>query len=301
MHRDRIAIIGGGNMGKALIEGLVAKGTPAEKILAIEISKQRRERLAADLRVGTAPSIDGSIREAGTVIIAVKPHAVKEVLRTLAPLISKEQLIVSVAAGVSLAFIEKQLDRRAPVVRSMPNIAAKVGRAAVGMCANGAVTAELRSRAVEILASIGAVIEVEEKQLDAVTGLSGSGPAFVFLMIEALADGGVLAGIPREKALELALLTVEGSAALIRETKVPPSLAREMVASPGGTTIEGLLQLEEGGFRGLVMRAVRNAAEKAARLGAALGENPGGQDARSGSEPDTPSGFTPDSAAGQGG
>jgi pyrroline-5-carboxylate reductase len=290
MHGDRIAVIGGGNMGEALIEGLVAKGTPAQKILVVEISEQKREKLASDLRVGTSPSIDGSIGDAGTVIIAVKPGAVKEVLRTLSPLLSGEQLIVSVAAGVSLAFMEKQLDRRAPIVRSMPNIAAKVGRAAVGMCANDAVTAELRGRAIEILESVGSVIEVEERQLDAVTGLSGSGPAFVFLMIEALADGGVLAGIPREKALELALLTVEGSAALIRETKVPPSLAREMVTSPGGTTIEGLLQLEEGGFRGLVMKAVRNAAEKAARLGAALGANPGGG-------PDTAAG--PATGAGQ--
>jgi pyrroline-5-carboxylate reductase len=262
-------------MGKALIEGLVAKGTPAGNILVIEISQPKREKLAADLQVQTAPSVDAAVKKAGTVIVAVKPGTVKETLGALSPLLSVEQLIVSVAAGVSLSFIEKQLDRKAPVVRSMPNIAATVGRAAVGMCANAAVTPELRSRAIEVLSSIGTVIEVEERQLDAVTGLSGSGPAYVFLMIEALADGGVLAGIPRDKALELALLTVEGSAALIRETKIPPSLAREMVTSPGGTTIEGLLQLEEGGFKGLVMKAVRNAAEKSARLGAVLGENLG--------------------------
>jgi pyrroline-5-carboxylate reductase len=299
MRSDRVAVIGGGNMGKALVEGLVAKGTPTEKIRVIEISKQRREKLAADLRIETMPSVDAEIGETGTVIVAVKPQTVKEVLRTLSPLLSREQLIVSVAAGVSLSFIEKQLDRRVPVVRSMPNIAAMVGRAAVGMCANAAVTPELRSRAIEVLSSVGTVIEVEERQLDAVTGLSGSGPAYVFLMIEALADGGVLAGIPREKALELALLTVEGSAALIRETKIPPSLAREMVSSPGGTTIEGLLQLEEGGFRGLVMKAVRNAAEKSARLGTVLGENPGSPGEQAGSGTDRPSYFKPD-GAGQG-
>jgi pyrroline-5-carboxylate reductase len=276
LQSDSIAVIGGGNMGEALIEGLVAKGIPSLKILVVEISEQKREKLASALRVRTSPSIDGSIGEAGTVIIAVKPGIVKEVLRTLSPLLSKEQLIVSVAAGVSLGFMEKQLNPGSPVARCMPNIAAKVGRAAVGMCVNDAVTGEFRERAIQVLSSIGTVIEIEEKQFDAVTGLSGSGPAFVFLMMEALVDGGVLAGIPREKALELALLTVEGSAALIRKTNTPPSLAREMVTSPGGTTIEGLLHLEGGGFRGLVMKAVQKAAEKAARLEAALSSNPGG-------------------------
>jgi pyrroline-5-carboxylate reductase len=273
VHGGRVTVIGGGNMGRAMIEGILAGGAAPERIRLVEVSARRREELSAALRVETSPSVDKSIRDAGTVIVAVKPGTVREVLRELSPLVSREQLILSVAAGVSLAFMERQLEPGSPIVRSMPNIAAKVGRAAVGMCANAAATAQLRERAVGILACIGTVIEVEETQLDALTGLSGSGPAFVFLMIEALADGGVLAGIPREKALELALLTVEGSAALLRETKTHPSLAREMVASPGGTTVEGLLHLEEGGFRGLVMKAVQKASEKAARLGAAFREH----------------------------
>ena len=272
MVKSGIAVIGGGNMGAAIIEGLIAKNTSPASVLVIEVSQQRRREIGERFRVRTAAGVESGVSEAKTIILAVKPQSVKEILKALSPHLSKEQLLISVAAGISIAFIEKRIGVQVPVVRSMPNIAAKVGMSAVAMCAGGAVTPEQRGEAKKVLESIGTVIEVDENQIDAVTGLSGSGPAFVFLMVEALSDGGVLAGLPREKAAELALLTLEGSASLLRKLKIHPAAAREMVASPGGTTIEGLFSLEEGGFKGLVMKAVKQAAEKSRRMGAQADE-----------------------------
>lgn len=268
MTSKRIAVIGGGNIGKALIEGLIAHGNNPGNIFLIEVIQSKRKQLEETFKITSSERIDNSIKKCSAVIIAVKPREVKEILKNLAPFITENHLIISIAAGISIDFIEKELNKTVSIVRTMPNIAAQVGKAAVALCHNNSVTRPQLKTAHTIMKCIGSVIDVEERQMDAITGLSGSGPAFVFLMIEALADGGVLMGLTREKSLELAVLTVYGSASYLKELKVHPSLAKELVTTPGGTTIEGILLLEEGGFKGLIMNAVKYAAEKSSRLGA---------------------------------
>lgn len=266
MKNEKLAIIGGGNMGSAIIRGLIKKGHSPSDILLLEIAKKKREELKNTYNISVTDKIDNSIKDYPSIIIAVKPQNIENVLDNLSDYVSEKNLLISVAAGVCTAFFVKRLEKKIPIVRTMPNIAAQVGEAAVALCSNEYVSEQHLQRAIKIMESIGTVIQIDEKQIDAVTGLSGSGPAFVFLMIEALADGGVLMGIPRERAIQLAVQTVYGAASFLKNGAIHPSEAKEMVTSPGGTTIEGILQLEQGGFHGLVMKAVKRAAEKSCEI-----------------------------------
>jgi pyrroline-5-carboxylate reductase len=267
MEIHKIAVVGGGNMGQALLKGLFSCGYDPQNVLPVEVSSSKRKEIKEAFGMDTAEKIPESIGECQAVVIAVKPGDVSMVFKELSPHLKDNQIIISVAAGISLEFMKSTLPEELPLVRAMPNIAARVGKAAVAICFNEKVSEKQKKTARKVMESIGTVIEIDEKLMDAVTGLSGSGPAFVFMMIEALAEGGVLMGLPREKALQLAVLTVHGAADYLLETQQHPSVAKEMVASPGGTTVEGILQLEEGGFRGLIMQAVKRAAEKARSLG----------------------------------
>jgi len=267
MPLSRIAVIGCGNMGGAFISGLIKRGYNPEYIHGIDTDKGILTKLEKSTHIKTSTAINEDIEKCDVIVVAVKPVHIGPLLGKLSPHIDSHHLIISVAAGVPLAFLEKCLNKKAAIVRTMPNIAAKVGEAVIALCYNRAVSPEQRDTALDIMSGMGETIELDESLFDAVTGLSGSGPAFVFLMIEALADGGVLMGIPREKALRLAIKTVEGAALYLKETAAHPAVAREMVASPGGTTIEGLHVLENGGFRGLIIDAVKQASIKSARLG----------------------------------
>ncbi len=272
MGEKTIAVIGGGNMGSAIIGGIIAQGNDPADILLIEPLMPVREKLEHDFNISTSEKIKETIINYDVVVIAVKPGVVKEVLKSLTPWLTRDHLLISIAAGISIGYIEKQFSKDVSVVRSMPNIAARVGKAAIALCRNNIVSKAQLETAHTIMKCIGTVIDVDEKQMDAITGLSGSGPAFIFHMVEALAEGGVLMGIPREKALELAVLTAHGSASYLKELKMHPALAKEFVTTPGGTTIEGLLTLEEGGFKSLVMNAVKSASEKSRVIGLKLNE-----------------------------
>jgi len=263
----KIAIIGGGNMGTAILEGLIAHGADSSNILLIEKLGEKRKEFESRFKVKTGSELESIIKDYRTIIIAVKPTQVRDVLKKLSPYISMEHLLISVAAGVSISFMEKQAGKSIQVVRTMPNIASRVGEAAVAVCFGNKVKDSARKEALEIMNCIGTAVEVEENQMDAVTGLSGSGPAFVFLVIEALAEAGVLMGLSREKSNFLAVQTVYGASCYLKKYNVHPALAKDMVTSPGGTTIEGLLELEQGGFKGLLMKAVQKASDKAAKLG----------------------------------
>jgi len=262
----RIAVIGGGNMGKAMIEGLLDRGHSEKRILLVELMQSVREELERSYRIEVAEKIESFIAGYGIILVAVKPQDVKSVLGALSEYISKEQLLISVAAGISLAYMEKQLKKPIPIVRTMPNLAARIGKAAIALCPNAYVTDEQLKKAWGVMEAIGSVTRIEERQMDAVTGLSGSGPAFVFMLIEALADAGVLVGLSRSKAMELVIQTLFGAASLLKERNIPPEVAKEMVTSPGGTAIEGVLKLEKGGFRASIMEAVRAAAEKSSMM-----------------------------------
>jgi len=264
MARETLGIIGYGNMGSAIVDGLVAAGVFAPSdIHVVETDADRRTNA---IRAGY--TIHKSITDIGKVsmvIIAVKPADVPEVGKSLTG-IGRGTPVISIAAGVTIDAIKHVLPDT-PVIRVMPNTPAMVGAGASVMALSSDVTDEQAASARTILGAVGLVAEVPEKLMDAVTGLSGSGPAFVAMMIEALSDGGVRMGLPRKIALDLAAQTVYGTSKMILEKGIHPSVLKEMVTSPGGTTIEGITALEAGTFRAAIIEAVTAAAERSAELG----------------------------------
>ena len=207
------------------------------------------------------------VQFANVLLLAVKPSHVGEVLAQARDHFTEDRRLISIAAGVTLARLEAALNPGARVIRVMPNTPALVGASATAFALGTAAVAEDAQMARTLFSSVGIVFELAESLLDAVTGLSGSGPAYVFLIIEALSDGAVAAGLPRAVATELAAQTVFGSAKMVLQTGMHPAELKDMVASPGGTTIEGLHELERSGVRAGLIQAVRSAAEKSRKLG----------------------------------
>jgi pyrroline-5-carboxylate reductase len=264
----KIAFLGSGNMAEALIKGLIASGTTKpDQVLAADVSADRLEQLRKSYGIITHTTNNDAVRAADVVVLSVKPQVIEKVLAEIAPAVDDKKLIVSIAAGVSLARIENALPKGARVVRVMPNTPALVLAGAAALAAGANATTDDLALGRSIFDSVGRSVVVEEKLMDAVTGLSGSGPAYVFMIIDALSDAGVKAGLPRQMALELAAQTVYGSAKMVLETKEHPGRLRDMVTSPGGTTIEGLHALEKGKLRATLMNAVEAATARSRELG----------------------------------
>ncbi len=264
-----IGFIGGGNMAEAIVKGLISGGVPSESIMISEPLPFRRNFLSSEYAaIVTDDNLDVA-RRSDIIVLAVKPQIAASVLSALEPVVSGANLIVSIMAGISTTYIENILAKGIHVVRAMPNTAALVRSAATAICAGRNADNVDMALARSVFEQTGVVIEVSEKQMDAVTGLSGSGPAYVCTFMEALSDAGVKNGLTREASLELALQTVLGTALMIRETGEHPALLREKVASPGGTTIAAIHELEKGGFRGIVMSAVDASCARARELSAA--------------------------------
>jgi pyrroline-5-carboxylate reductase len=263
---DRIAMIGGGQMALALAEGFQRSGlVPASSMTVFDPHPPARERLAARLpEIRFAASAAEAVAGADTVILAVKPQQAVAACCGLA--VPADAVVVSIVAGLSLAAIADITGTRR-VVRVMPNTPCLVGRGVSVACRTADVPADRFARVMELLRAVGSVHEADESLLDAVTGLSGSGPGFVAVLVEALADGGVRAGLPRPLALALAIETLAGTAALLEQTGEHPAQIKDRVASPGGTTIAGLAVLEQRGVRGAVGDAVVAAAARARELG----------------------------------
>ena len=263
-----LAFIGGGTMAEAIIAGVLGRGVAeAGSIVVGEPVLRRREYLSG--RYGTRTVVDNhsAIEGADIVVIAVKPQQLAEVLEELSGSLNASQSILSIVAGASVQSISEGANHAA-VIRVMPNTPAQVGQGMTVWTASPEVPEAHREAAGEIFDSLGTATYVaEEKYLDMATALSASGPAYVFLFLESLIDAGVYMGLPREMAQTLALQTIEGSAALARESGRHPADLRNMVTSPGGTTAEALLALEDAGFRAAVMNAVIAAHEKALELG----------------------------------
>jgi len=257
------AFLGGGKMGEALLAGLIRGGTPASEILVVEPDVERAAYLTRTHGVRVVDT--AQLPSASTIVVAVKPHAVERLLASLG--LGAGQLLVSIAAGISLAKLEAAAGAGVPVVRSMPNTAALVGQGMTAICGGSDATAVHLDTAERLLASTGRVVRVDEKQLDAVTAVSGSGPAYFFLAVEALIDAGVVFGLPRALATELAVQTALGAATMLAETGEHPVLLKEAVTSPGGTTIAALRALEAGGLRAAIADAVEAAARRSAELG----------------------------------
>ena len=262
-----IGFIGGGNMAEAILKGMISGGTATKSILVSEPLEPRRQQLASAYGVGTTADNSEVARSCSTIILAVKPQQAASVCSALESELLGKHLLVSIMAGVSCSTLEGFFSEPVRVVRVMPNTPALVlcGAAAIarGKNATDADMAEVEA----IFTQVGSCCRVDEKLMDAVTGLSGSGPAYVLTFIEALADGGVKNGLPRETALNLALQTVMGTAKLLAETGEHPGSLRDKVTSPGGTTIAGLHALEKGSFRATVMNAVEAATIRSRELG----------------------------------
>ena len=263
----KIAFLGGGNMAEALIKGLVsARAAKPEHILVADISADRLAHLHTTYGV-MQKGVVAAAREADIIVLSVKPQVVERVLAEIESVVDEKKLVISIAAGIVIARIEKVLKDNAHVVRVMPNTPALVLAGAAALSGGKHATSDDLALAQSMFNAVGRAVIVEEKLMDAVTGLSGSGPAYVFMIIDALSDAGVKGGLPRPLALELAAQTVYGSAKMVLETKEHPGKLRDMVTSPGGTTIEGLHALEKGNLRATLMNAVEVATERSRELG----------------------------------
>jgi pyrroline-5-carboxylate reductase len=268
MLKEKIGIIGAGKIGSAIARGIIRAGLVAkDQVMASDVSEPLRQSIAKQLGIKVTPDNGKVCDFADIVILAVKPQIVDSVLKESARKLGRVKLLVSVAAGVPVSRLEANLAQGARVVRVMPNIPCVVGAGAAGYAGGEHATAKDMEMVGLVLNSFGVALPVEEKYLDAVTGLSGSGPAYVFLFIEALADGGVQAGLSREVALKLALQTVYGSARMALESSKHLGELKDEVTSPGGTTIAGLYALEQRGFRATVMEAVATATRRSQELG----------------------------------
>lgn len=268
LRGKRIAFIGGGNMAEALVAGVLRKGlTTPEHVAVGDPQSSRRELLA--VRFGVATGADNRLvaRGADLLVLCVEPQVLDGVLRELAPIIEGLSLLISVAAGYPLSRIQTHLKQATRLVRAMPNTPSTIGEGVTALSFAAGSSSEDRQLAESLFDAVGKVVVVEERLMDAVTGLSGGGPAYVFAMVEALADGGVLMGLPRATAQLLAAQTLAGAARMVLEQAVHPGLLKDRVASPGGTTIAGLRRLEEGRLRAALMSAVEAATRRSQELG----------------------------------
>jgi len=261
--------IGCGNMGFALMKGAAGE----TEVFITDTDAEKTKAAAGELGAGVLASNIEAAEKGDIIFLAVKPQVLAQVLAEIAPAIKKrfnaggEPVLVSMAAGWSIEKIQSAIGIKVPVVRIMPNTPALTGKGMIAMSASQEVSPEKNYELEKILGKAGIVDNIEERFMDAVTGLSGSGPAFVYLFIEALADGGVRAGLPRDKALRYAAQTVLGSAVMVQNTGKHPGELKDMVTSPGGTTIAGIAALEEGSFRSTVMKAVEAAWKRSIELG----------------------------------
>ncbi|MCL2449410.1 MAG: pyrroline-5-carboxylate reductase [Polyangiaceae bacterium] len=273
MKTKRLGFLGAGNMAGALIKGLLhGKVLPPERVLASDVKAERLEQLQALHGIRTTSDNHKLATECDVLVLSVKPQSLDKVLGEVGRDVRSDQLVVSVAAGVPIEAIESRLPAGARVVRAMPNTPATVQAGATAVAGGAHARADDLRIARELFEAVGRVVVLDEAQIDAVTGLSGSGPAYVMLIIEALADGGVKVGLHRDTALLLAAQTVFGSAQLLLETGEHPGRLKDMVTSPGGTAIAGLHTLESGALRKTLIDAVEVASKRAAELGAMMAE-----------------------------
>jgi len=264
----KLGIIGGGNMGEVLVSGIIKRnllGTGHINVSDVDLN--RRNYLAEKYGVETTENNRDAVAGSDIVIMAVKPQNMGEALSGIANTMDSSTLVISIAAGITTKFIEDQLGKEIRVIRAMPNTPALVGEGATAIARGNHATDEDMGVALQIFDAVGISVTVKEDLLDAVTGLSGSGPAYVFSIIEALSDGGVKMGLARDISLKLSAQTVLGAAKLCLESGKHPAQLKDMVASPGGTTIAGLKALEDGKLRSTIMTAVEVATRRSMELG----------------------------------
>ena len=272
--KSSITFIGAGNMSGSIIGGLVNNGYPASQITASAPTKVNLEKLASQYKINISTDNHQSATEADIIVLGVKPQMLQAVCVDLAPaLANKTPLIISIAAGIETTNIQLWLGKKLPIIRCMPNTPALVAQGASGLFANNQVSKKQQQQADEIFSSVGITEWVErEDQMHAITALSGSGPAYFFLIMEALEDAAVKAGVPRKNARRLGIQTVLGAAEMARQSDLEPAQLKRNVMSPGGTTERAIQSFEDGGLRDLFDNAINAAAQRSKELAEILGE-----------------------------
>lgn len=271
LNEKKIGFVGAGNMAEAMIKGLLHSGvSKPQDIVASDVRKDRLGFIKELFDVSVCEKNEDAVDQADIVVLAVKPQILEPVLLELADHLDTSKLIISIAAGVSLATIESHLKKDLRLIRAMPNIAALVLESATAICPGTHASQEDLGLAKAVFDSVGKTVTIEEGLMDAITGLSGSGPAYLFLIIDALADAGVKVGLSRHNALTLSAQTVLGAAKLLIQTGEHPGRLKDLVTSPGGTAIAGLHTLEEGGLRTTLINAVEVATRRSGELGKLL-------------------------------
>jgi pyrroline-5-carboxylate reductase len=267
---ERVAILGAGKMGEALLSGLLRAGRSPDELLFTERHPDRAAALTDRYGVQSATNA-GAARAADTLLVAVKPQEIGALLDELEPAVTARNLVITIAAGIPTAYLERRLAEGTPVVRVMSNTPVFVDQAMSAIAAGAHATEEHLERTEELLRPVGKVIRVPESQLDAVTALSGSGPAYFFYLVEAMIDAGILLGLPRAVAAELIVQTAIGSATMLRDSGEHPVQLREAVTSPGGTTIAAIRELENHGVRAALLAALEAARDRSRELAAGQG------------------------------
>ena len=263
-----IAILGTGKMGEALLSGLLRAGRPPSEVIAAVRREDRGDELHARYGIQVTDAASAA-KQAGTLIVAVKPQDMAKLLAEITPAVPPGQLVVSVAAGITTAFIERRLAGEVPVVRVMSNTPVLVDEAMSVISPGAFARPEHLARAEELLRPVGKVLRIPESQQDAATALSGSGPAYVYFLVEAMVDAGILLGMPRGTAMEMVTQAVFGAATMLRETGEHPVILREAVTSPGGTTIAAIRELERHSVRAAILAAIEAARDRGRELGSA--------------------------------
>lgn len=263
----KLAVIGVGKLGEALVLGLLKQGSlHPEDIVGTVKHESSLKRVKERLGIEVALDNGSAVEQRDLILIAVKPQNMDRVLHEIAGRINKNQLLITVAASVSTSFVQERISKEVPVVRAMPNTPCLYNAGMTALCGGANVTEEHLAIAEQIFQSVGRTVFLDESLFDGVTGLSASGPAYLYVVIESLAEAGVKLGIPREISTLLAAQTMLGSAKMVLESKAHPALLKDMVTTPAGCTIDGLLELEEGKLRVTLIKAVVKAAERAKQL-----------------------------------
>jgi len=266
MKRQRVAVLGLGKIGSILLDGLLKAGLPPENAVATVRHAERAQALAAKRPVPVGTDNRAAVRRADVILIAVKPQNVRDLLAEIRPDVTPAQVVISAAASVPTGFIEDALGAPIPVVRAMPNTPCQVGAGMTGICRGKHAGETHLEVARHMFDTVGRTVVVDEKHMDAVTGLSASGPAFVYIILESLAEAGVKVGLPRDVATTLAAQTLLGAAKVALDTGDHPALLKDAVTTPAGCTIDGILELEEGKLRVTLIKAVVKATQRAKEL-----------------------------------
>lgn len=267
LARKKIAIIGAGKLGETLLKALLeAKVVLPEQITVTTRHAENSDRKGKAYGVSATTDNAAAVRAADIIIVSVKPQAMAEALASIRKVVRKNQIVISTAASVATPYIERALGSGIPVIRTMPNTACLVRAGMTGIAAGKHAKREHLAVAESIFSALGRVLVLDEKHMDAVTGLSASGVAFMYVTLESMAEGGVAAGLPREIATELAAQTMLGAARMVLETREHPAKLKDVVTTPAGTTIDGLLELESGGLRVTLIKTVMRATKRASEL-----------------------------------